>query len=694
MTNARTTKRALLLSVVSLIVCFTMLLGTTYAWFTDSVTSAGNIIKSGTLDIEMYWADGKEDPATATWTDASTGAIFNNDKWEPGYAEVRHIKIKNEGTLALKYALSIAANGEVSKLADVIDVYYADPAVQVADRAALAAQTPMSNLTDALAGMATTANGTLLKDEEVIVTIALKMQETAGNEYQNLSIGSDFSIVLMATQKNYEKDSFDHNYDDIEIPDMDVQTINGVTYGATTDGDYVMISVDDDTLTSFTVDNKVTVLGTGGGFIDTYDRVFGKNTTLESITLPEGLVKINNNALNNATHLTSVNFPSTLETIGEASFRLTAMSELTIPANVETIGHGAFRDMPNLTTATIEGNAVLDNYVFRGCPNLTSIYLLGDDVTFVGGGQFACNKTTGDASKITIYVKNATVAARVYAAQTSAYGYEVKILGDATDGSDAQTVPQIKDQTTLNTAIANGGAVVLSAGQYKMPSSNTTGTVNIVGTTGTVLDVTKGAYMDNANVTIEGVTIKTSTGYVMDDNGNKGSDYAALYSPNTTYVNCTFDGPMRLGRDGAKFINCTFNNLGNDYVWTYGNEVSFEGCTFNTDGKAILIYSDGNGVVPAVSVKNCVFNATAGAKAGAISNQNCAAIEIHNYGCGVNLTTSGNTYNSNFSGEWRIKTYENIAENKIYVNGTEYTTIALDGKVMTMGAGNQVTVVG
>ena len=84
MTNARTTKRALLMSVVSLIVCFTMLLGTTYAWFTDSVTSAGNIIKSGTLDIEMYWADGKEDPATATWTDASTGAIFNNDKWEPG----------------------------------------------------------------------------------------------------------------------------------------------------------------------------------------------------------------------------------------------------------------------------------------------------------------------------------------------------------------------------------------------------------------------------------------------------------------------------------------------------------------------------------------------------------------------------------------------------------------------------------
>ena len=101
MTNLKTTKRALLSSVVALLVCFTMLLGTTFAWFTDSVTSAGNIIQSGNLDIEMYWAEGTEDPNTTSWTNASTGAIFDYDNWEPGYVEVRHIKIANEGTLAL-----------------------------------------------------------------------------------------------------------------------------------------------------------------------------------------------------------------------------------------------------------------------------------------------------------------------------------------------------------------------------------------------------------------------------------------------------------------------------------------------------------------------------------------------------------------------------------------------------------------
>ena len=100
--KAKTTRRALLMSALSLLLCVSMLVGTTFAWFTDSVTSAGNIIKSGTLEVSMMWAYGKENPATTTWTDAAEGAIFNSDKWEPGYTEARHIAVKNEGTLALK----------------------------------------------------------------------------------------------------------------------------------------------------------------------------------------------------------------------------------------------------------------------------------------------------------------------------------------------------------------------------------------------------------------------------------------------------------------------------------------------------------------------------------------------------------------------------------------------------------------
>ena len=225
-------------SFVALLLCVSMFVGTTFAWFTDSVTSGGNIIKSGKLDVEMYWADGTQDPASAEWKDASTGAIFDYSLWEPGYTEVRHIKIANEGNLALQYQLQIVANGEVSKLSDVIDVYYIDPAEQIADRSELSEEYKLNNLTAALSDMATTANGSLSAGENVTLTIALKMCEDAGNEYQNLSIGSDFSIVLLATQFAEEGDSFGADYDQgasFEFPEVTLD--EGVTVPVEVDED-------------------------------------------------------------------------------------------------------------------------------------------------------------------------------------------------------------------------------------------------------------------------------------------------------------------------------------------------------------------------------------------------------------------------------------------------------------------------
>ena len=231
MTKRHFTKKALLMSILSLVLCISMLVGTTFAWFTDSVTSSGNIIKSGKLEVGMYWADGTQAVPTAKegWTDASKGAIFNYDNWEPGYVEVRHIKIANEGTLALKYKVNIVANGEVSDLADVIDVYYVDPALQIADRSELTEGKKLGTLTEVLAALGQTGNGTLKAGQVDTITIALKMQETAGNEYQEKSIGTDFSIQLVATQLTYEGDDFDNQFDkDALFPG----TSNNQTLGA------------------------------------------------------------------------------------------------------------------------------------------------------------------------------------------------------------------------------------------------------------------------------------------------------------------------------------------------------------------------------------------------------------------------------------------------------------------------------
>ena len=221
MTKRNSTKQSLIASILVLCLCFTSLIGTTFAWFTDSVTSSGNMIQTGTLDVAMVWTDAKEDPTAATYKDASEGAIFKSDLWEPGYVEARHIKISNEGTLALKYKLLVVANGEVSDLSDVIDVYYYDPAVKLEERDALVGANKIGTLTEVLANFETTASGELEAGKEHTVTIALKMQETAGNEYQKKSIGSDFSIVLVATQVSSEDDSFDDKYDDnLEFPDV------------------------------------------------------------------------------------------------------------------------------------------------------------------------------------------------------------------------------------------------------------------------------------------------------------------------------------------------------------------------------------------------------------------------------------------------------------------------------------------
>ena len=212
MTNKKTMKRSLLLSALSLVLCISMLVGTTYAWFTDEVTSNNNVIKSGTLDVAMEWANGKEAPADAAWTNASAGAIFNNDLWEPGYTEARHIKISNVGTLALNWNLAIVPNGEVSALADVIDVYCTNyGAKQINDRDVTGLEYKGTLAEWISTGV---ASGSLEAGKEYSMTIVLKMREEAGNEYQNLAIGSDFAIKLIATQKTHESDSFDKNYDE------------------------------------------------------------------------------------------------------------------------------------------------------------------------------------------------------------------------------------------------------------------------------------------------------------------------------------------------------------------------------------------------------------------------------------------------------------------------------------------------
>ncbi len=257
MTNLKATKKALISSVIALVMCFTMLLGTTFAWFTDSVSSANNVIQTGTLDIGLSY----KNPSDTDWTEITEKAepIFDYKYWEPGYTDVKYVKISNNGTLALKYQLNIVPNivpaaGEVN-LADVIDVYMfaADATV---DKDAIAAATPVGTLSDLMAENDGAAHGVLLPAEgvgsadvnpdnaprgEISYCIVLKMRENAGNEYQDLSVGEGFALQLLATQYTWENDSFDHLYDeDADFnapPKAEVQVTSGKWIATSTHDD-------------------------------------------------------------------------------------------------------------------------------------------------------------------------------------------------------------------------------------------------------------------------------------------------------------------------------------------------------------------------------------------------------------------------------------------------------------------------
>lgn len=159
-----------------------------------------------------------------------------------------------------------------------------------------------------------------------------------------------------------------------------------------------------------------------------------KNSSISEIVLNEGLETIGYQAFSKTANLTSIEIPSTVTTIGEQAFRLSGIEELTIPENVTTIEAGAFRDMANLTTVTVEGNVVIPNYAWRSCPSLETVFLLGDNITFGGTSMVATHSDNGNATGITFYVKNQTVADALKTAQGSAYGYEVIFLNEISAG--------------------------------------------------------------------------------------------------------------------------------------------------------------------------------------------------------------------------------------------------------------------
>ena len=196
MNNTKTTKRALLSSVMAMLICVAMLIGTTFAWFTDSASTAVNKIQAGTLDVQLLAEDGTTslEGDTLEWKTADSRAQ-GNILWEPDCTyDLQPVVIKNNGNLALKYKIVITGINGSAKLNEAIEwtIKIDGNVFDFNDYHPLAAK---GNANDS-----------------VKLTISGHMKEVADNKYQGLSIDG-IGITVVATQDTVEYDSTRNDYD-------------------------------------------------------------------------------------------------------------------------------------------------------------------------------------------------------------------------------------------------------------------------------------------------------------------------------------------------------------------------------------------------------------------------------------------------------------------------------------------------
>ena len=237
-----------------------------------------------------------------------------------------------------------------------------------------------------------------------------------------------------------------------------------------------------------------------------------------------------------------------------------------------------------------------------------------------------------------------------------AEGYEVKQNGDVYTVVESTSIP-VTSQDDLNDAITTGTTQGQSA-TVTLPSNSTFTLDNDIANAGSksrditfvgdgtqTIDVVKNSitssegeemnYQRGSSFTFKNMTIQAGT-----------TPYGGIVCDELTYVKCTIKGKLTFyGK--ATFVDCTFeNDMADQYsIWTWGGtDVKFEGCTFNTNGKAILLYGENR--TTNLTVSGCTFNDRNG-------SAGKAAIEIHTEkGVKGTLNISKTTIESGFNGLW------------------------------------------
>ena len=272
MTSSKSTKRALLTSVLALLMCVTMLVGATFAWFTDTASTGVNKIVSGNLKVDIIGANSDSHIEKLDFTKA-TGAEGENLLWEPGCRYLTEgFRIANNGNLALKWKAEInkdnITDGKVEgstiakdgkSLLDVIDFYVVTSTDENADAVAI------ENFTGNLAKGAKSG----------VYYIKGVMKTTAGNDYQDLTLDG-ITITVYATQDTVESDSYDNQYD--KYAQYGERTVKNEAPVVGTNGTYGLVDSGRDNINTKNVTYSIPAGNYDGGF---YAQHFGINSTFD-----------------------------------------------------------------------------------------------------------------------------------------------------------------------------------------------------------------------------------------------------------------------------------------------------------------------------------------------------------------------------------------------------------------------------
>lgn len=654
MTNTKSTKRALVSSVLALFLCFAMLLGSTFAWFTDSVTSANNVIKSGNLDIELdYW-----DGASGEWkTVEGTNSLFTNNLWEPGHTEVVYLKLSNLGTLALKYQISINVLSETEGMNKDGDTFKLSDYIQMGVKEGVNGQSnPYADRVDAVAdvkdasgiiGNGYVKEGNMLEGADALyMAVVVYMPENIGND-ANAKTGTtppsiNLGVQVLATQYTAESDSFNDQYD-----------------ADATFGTYIELNAGDDlmaAMASAEADMPLTIKLNGNVEWPTEGHHGENDITPASSILIDGNGYTITATGSGVTPLGDTEAPMTLKNVkivdtsvsyAESSWEFTYLE---IGGSSLTCNNVTFADEIMLGT-----NATFTNCSFES--NEESVYAVWVDdgsaafnnCTFTGYRGLKAHEDY-DTEISSVVVKDCTfdniskkpgIALGTLNADTTVSITDSSFIncqpGDQnlyiyeTD-TDVSTIKftnennivatSVTNAAELKSALAAGDTNISIAGSITLTESLSANNVTLMGKNeDAAINFAGYNIMGNGSdtITYKDLTLTTiSLPYGGAGVGERygwygGIDYARHATAN--YENCTISGIFTLYSTTVNVTGCTFLPYVQDgttfnQIFQYGTQTAnITDCTFNYSNRAIKIYNEGGTKDLVMNVTGCTFKA-------------------------------------------------------------------------------------